>query len=313
MIDLDRFKEHRDNIVMLALAGWIGFLIVLQLMASAVEGFPKLKKAPPEPPVIGPMQPRSCTVIDGIEICPKDTSASHALTDPLYVVDNSVLKAHGYVCAYHANLMNKFGEKRGKASPEAIKTIELVSRALEVDTSFRVYSATFERSPIAYVRNGFPNPEIVYDRALFPSKKDRQQVKWEWIKVAGHEVAHHKLKHTVTRGRDSVASEASADYEAGKAVYRLSGSLENALEITDRFGSAITTHPSRNLRRAAIAAGWIQARDRYNDPSNQCHARFISQSFIRDEKTCKMAVTCDGDNRPIKIACETEDKWNWSR
>ena len=47
MIDLDRFKEHRDNIVMLAFAGWIGFLIVLQLMASAVEGFPKFKKAPP--------------------------------------------------------------------------------------------------------------------------------------------------------------------------------------------------------------------------------------------------------------------------
>ena len=233
------------------------------------------------------------------------------MTHSLYVVDSSDLKAHSYVCADHANLMNKFGEKRGKASPEAIKTIELVSRALQVDTRFRVYSASFENSPIAYVRNGFPRPEIVYDRDIFTSEKDRKRVIWSWIKVAGHEVAHHKLKHTVTWGRDSVASEASADYEAGKAVYRLSGSLENALEITDRYGSAITTHPSRELRKAAIAAGWIQARDRHNDPSNQCHARFISQSFNRDGKTCKMAVTCDGDNQPIKIACENYGEWFW--
>lgn len=73
MMDLNYIKEHLRMIVILLLSAWVGVLIILTLLASAVDGFPTLTK---EPRVIMteavPTATKSdCTIIGDTQICPE--------------------------------------------------------------------------------------------------------------------------------------------------------------------------------------------------------------------------------------------------
>jgi len=70
---IDIVKRSGGILVVILLGFWIGALVLLQLLASAVTNFPKLKK---EPRVImtetvPTTTTNGCTTIDGIQICPE--------------------------------------------------------------------------------------------------------------------------------------------------------------------------------------------------------------------------------------------------
>lgn len=303
---LDVIRQYGMEVLQLFITLIVVLIIVGTIASSTLTG------PDTEPPVLFPDHPRSdetgCTRIDGIEICPRSTSLSAAQLAP-HGQPLRLLSADEHLAS--ALPFWRKGEKRGKPSPEAVRAVELVAEVLQIDRDFKVYSATFEQSPIAYVRFSIFRAEIVYDRAYFQMDNAEQKMTWMFAFIMGHEAGH--TQNYKPNNNDPWGSEASADYLGAMAVYRLGGDLRDALDVTalfSEFGSP--SHPARIFRREAIRQGWTQARDRHLNPSNRCKRAFIGPTISLEKQVCKMAVTCLDEGKPIQTACKGEaGTWSW--
>ena len=308
----DMCKRYAGVMLSVMIIGYIIALMLLQLMASAAQSFPKIKKDDPRgdiPPVMRPTEPKlptGCITIDGTKICPQAGALSNGNNHTIHSLDTP----KNFDCIYrHAKGKDRYGEIRGKASPEAIKAVEWASYVLGVKRPFKVYSATFESSPIAYVRYNKLSAEIVYDADVFQMGDNAESLKWVFFSTIAHEIGH--TEYAKPRGTDRWGNEASSDYISGMAVYRMNGDIEQALQMSQILGNGGGTHPYNALRRAAIGHGWMHGRTRHYDPDNLCKAAFIGKPFVRDGQSCKLAVTCLGDKMPVKTVCESDGKWTW--
>ena len=317
MITIEEFKEHSRFIIGLVLSAWVGFLILLTLLASAVDNFPKITKDPPEPPVYFPDHPRTdengCTRIDGMDICPLVTSASMT-----FLKDGGVVSAQPVLAAKDAPptkgpfKRNPYGETRDKASPDAIRSLKLVSRVLEVKKPISVYSATFKDGPAAYARYLGRTSEIVYGKDTYEGVTDGEQLSWALIGLWGHEVGHVKYREKKARENDRWENEASAEFFAGVAIYRLGGDFRDTRAYTSRFGGGDDKHPPHVLNVLLVEEGWRQAKSRHENPSNTCRAGLIGQEFEYKTRICKAAISCADENRPVVFACQKPGgDWKW--
>ncbi|WP_430416250.1 hypothetical protein [Parasphingorhabdus sp.] len=302
------FRKHSRTIVVLLLSAWVVFLMLLTLLASVVDD--------PEPPVYLPDQPRSdengCTLIDGVEICPLRTEPDIIIPDSLTPSSKALSADTGAERFYKRSPSSKNrGEVRGKASPEAIKSIRLVSRVLQVKKPIDLYSATFTNGPAAYARNLGAKSEIVYDKALYARLMRSDRISYTIIGLWGHEVGHVKYNanHLLD---DRWENEASAEFFAGVAIYRLAGDFSSALEYTTKLAGEDDMHPPHVLGTLLTHEGWRQAKARHEDPSNKCQSGLIGDDFRYRDRTCKAAISCKNENRPVKIACQKPGgNWSW--
>lgn len=185
MIWIERFKEHSRTIVTLLLSAWIGFLALLVILASAVDGFPKLTK---DPPVYFPDQPRpddkGCTRIDGVEICPRDTSGLQgSARAPSFMLNK--------LTDFIFGSKNPYGETRHDPAPEAVKTLKMVAKVLQVSKKIDLYGAEFKRGPNIYTPGGYARnlgykSEVVYSIDNYPDLEGTNKVSWPFIGLMSH-------------------------------------------------------------------------------------------------------------------------------
>lgn len=87
--------------------------------------------------------------------------------------------------------------------------------------------------------------------------------RWTPASIMAHEIGHHLSGHTISEGGSRPEIELEADKFSGFVLYKMGASLEDAsraiLAIAAPTEDASSTHPSRDRRAAAIAAGWEQA------------------------------------------------------
>jgi hypothetical protein len=95
---------------------------------------------------------------------------------------------------------------------------------------------------------------------------------WSAISILAHEIGHHLQGHTLLRGGSRPEIELQADRYSGYVLQRMGASLDEAQIAMRNLGSqsGSATHPGRDARLAAIANGWVAARDqsrnRTSDP-----------------------------------------------
>jgi len=317
MMTIEHFKQHSRTFIGLALSAWVGFLILLSLMAAGVENFPEVKKDPPEPPVYFPDHPRTdengCTRIDGMDICPISASAPTVIWSEEKVYSKEVLPVGAErPPAKGPFKRDPYGETRYKAKPDAIKSLRLVSRVLEVKKPIDVYSATFTDGPAAYARYLGRTSEIVYTKDIYERVTNQERLSWALIGLWGHEVGHVKYREKEVVANDRWENEASAEFFAGVAIYRLSGDFKDLFAYTNIFGGNDDRHPPSILGDLLVKEGWRQAKARHEDPSNTCRAGLIGEEFQYKKRVCKAAVSCGNENRPVQIACQKPNgSWGW--
>ena len=175
---LKLIRQYGIDLLQLLVTLAVAMIILGTIITSAFTGPDQV------PPVMFPDHPRSdetgCTRIDGVDICPNPARSSQADVEP---VSSAAIEDVRSNLTDSMLPFRRKGEKRGKASPEAVKAVKMVSKVLEIDRDFKVYSATFERSPIAYVRYSIFKAEIVYDRDYFAMDDAQQTMTWVFALV----------------------------------------------------------------------------------------------------------------------------------
>lgn len=86
--------------------------------------------------------------------------------------------------------------------------------------------------------------------------------KWASMALIAHEIGHHLNGHTLRRSGSRPALELEADEFAGYVLGQLGATLEQSQRVMKFIARKRTskTHPARDLRMAAIRAGWQKAK-----------------------------------------------------
>jgi len=308
---IELIKKYGMEILQILVTILVMIMMTTIVIRSLVEKPPK-----PEPPVVCADQSckdgNGCLIIDGLPICPINSAWS---ISNLTLLGKAQIAPIDMAIAYLAKgspASNPYGEIRDKASPEAIKSIKLVSYVLQVEKPIDVYSATFKDGPAAYARDLGLKSEIVYSKSTYDRVTSQNHISHALIGLWGHEVGHVKFDENFLVD-DRWENEASAEFFAGVAIFRLGGGdFKNVLEYTNIFTGEDDKHPPHAVGRLLTHEGWRQAKDRHEDPYNKCRSGLVGDDFQYKKRICRAAVSCGNENRPVKIACQRSGgSWSW--
>jgi|GEM_PF-6461693 len=302
---LDVFRKYGMDIMHALITAVVSLAIIGTIIMSILN-----PGDGPEPPLMFPDHPRSddtgCTRIDGLEICPRAVSSMESSTAP--TVSGAQSSAGTTYAA--GGLLNPYGEKRRAATIEMEKSVGMVSHVLQIEKKIDLHAATFEDGPAAYARGLGWKHEIVFDFEFFEKMSNENKINWPLIGLAAHESGHVIFGGTIFD--NGWENEASAEYFAGLAIYRLGGDLKDALSYSTVFSGEDDKHPPHNIRIVLMEAGWRQAKARHENPYDTCKSGLIGEDFQYKKRVCKAAVSCGNEKRPIKIACQDGNgKWSW--
>lgn len=102
---------------------------------------------------------------------------------------------------------------------------------------------------------------IVYSRSFMDRVKNPIR-DWAALGLFAHEVGHHLAGHTIFAQGSSRKTEMEADEWAGFILGYLGATEAEATNAVDNYAATIATltHPSKSERRAAVVAGWENAK-----------------------------------------------------
>lgn len=315
---IELMKENGPWLVIIGLLGWVLTLVLLSLVEAAVHDFPKIKKDPPKPPVYHGDHPRSdrtsCIVVDGLTICPRQ-NVPRIENNTSYHASNPMLKP-GKVKAGRVIIPNMigviaFGETRYEAPQDVVRAVRLVANVLQTEWPIDVYVADFKRGPAAYTRRvGFEKKyEIVFSKRYAP-QGNRGRIHYPFLGLVAHEVSHTIFNEGW--GEDRMSNEASAEYQAGAAIFRIGGNLEDSFEFSSYFTGTSPVHPKPGLSAMLSREGWYDAKALHEGTAGVCAPRIVAEDFQYKDMTCKYILTCNRQKRPIRVACDSSNgHWEW--
>ncbi len=143
---------------------------------------------------------------------------------------------------------------------EAEQAVARIMRFTGLPQNFTIMAANVPNAA-AVIREG--KRLILYNQAFMERVKRTTNTDWAAISILAHEIGHHLSGHTLEAGGSRPETELQADKFSGFTLFKMEASLEDAQAAMESMvsegGSA--THPPRSARLAAIANGWMEARD----------------------------------------------------
>jgi len=145
------------------------------------------------------------------------------------------------------------------ARPEAQAVMGWICDMIGIRPAFEMREGDFSSGSIAFAAIRGDNQYIVYDAKWFQFEPNT--VDWYMVWIFAHEIGHHTHGHTAGFKPNQHEGELNADRFGGWVVARLGGTLEHALSFMPRLSEqGSESHPPRELRAFATAAGWKSGR-----------------------------------------------------
>ena len=155
-----------------------------------------------------------------------------------------------------------------RSAPEAERAVECILNEAGGlrPTNFLVQAANVPSAAAATFPKGCGNATQPCQRMLLYNPHFMQEIRnntnngWSGISIMAHEIGHHLEAHTIRPGGSNPPDELEADEFSGWVLRRLGASMQDAQAVF-RTSSATgsSTHPPRDARLAAVAAGWDRA------------------------------------------------------
>lgn len=149
---------------------------------------------------------------------------------------------------------------------------------------------------------------ILYNPSFMDRLRTQTATDWGATSIWAHELGHHLQGHTLQSTGSRPDLELEADRFAGFILEKMGATLEESQIAVSTFASenGSPTHPPRNQRLDAIAAGWSDAH-RQTAASNQAgqeSTRFMARCEFDDDPvsyyitTTRHIMACPPDSRP---------------
>ena len=140
----------------------------------------------------------------------------------------------------------------------------VVDRILEVQgLKSRTFTTRAAAVPNASATIRYGQRLLLYNPSFMYEMERRTGSQWAAISIMAHEIGHHLQGHTLEAGGSRPSIELEADDFSGFVLEKLDASLDDAqvaMTLLPNDGGSVT-HPRKEHRLAAIAAGWHRARD----------------------------------------------------
>lgn len=151
------------------------------------------------------------------------------------------------------------------AVSEAVKVIDDIVNESGLARNFEVRSGNVPNAS-ALIQGS--TRYIIYNQNFMQSVTNLTNNRWGAISIMAHEVGHHLNAHTLSGG-SRPDKEIEADYFSGFILQKMGASLDDAQTAMRKIGSdrGSSTHPAKNQRLSAIAAGWSSSCDKDNNCS----------------------------------------------
>ncbi len=162
-------------------------------------------------------------------------------------------------CSYYGDTIS--GEVYGFGSDqEAEQAIARIMKFTGLPQNFTIKAANVPNAA-AVIRAA--KRLILYNQTFMERVRQTTNTDWAAISILAHEIGHHLSGHTLEAGGSRPETELQADRFSGYVLFKMGATLEQAQTametMTGEGGSA--THPPKSARLAAIANGWMEARD----------------------------------------------------
>ena len=202
----------------------------------------------------------------------------------------------------------------GYASPESVRLVEKIKKAIGLDMDFVVMSAQIEKYAAAFTTHRNGKHYIVFDR----NRRD-------WLRAEGpslvdlrllcHEIGHnfsymlagYKWPH------GQYEEEFRADMFAGFALARMGFTMKQATKGMGD-GPATKWHPAGLERKAMVEEGWRLGSvvNSYYPDAQVCRPGFETPELEVEYSVCRIARQCDGGKPIRRLTCKGLDgKWQW--
>lgn len=161
-------------------------------------------------------------------------------------------------------MCNYYGESTASvinmnaANPTAEKVVQDILSVIGLRANFELRSANVPTAA-AVVKKG--KRYILYNPQFMNNIISATGNNWAAVSILAHEIGHHLSGHTLDAESSKPATELEADEFSGFVLQKMGASLTDAQAAMAAIASVkgSHTHPPKNNRLTAIAAGWGKA------------------------------------------------------
>lgn len=167
------------------------------------------------------------------------------------------------ICTFDGQVLTISEAAAFSSSLEARKIIEDIVNKSGLAQNFVVRSASV---PNASAVVSGTNRFILYNQNFISAVNRTTGSRWGGISILAHEVGHHLNGHTISPVVDP-NNELDADRFSGFMLQKMGANLDQAqVAVKTMLNDAgSSTHPPKNQRLAAVAAGWAASCDERAD------------------------------------------------
>jgi hypothetical protein len=162
-------------------------------------------------------------------------------------------KGSGSAFSFHGQTNGRL--RTFQSDSEARGVVRSVLAAMGLPLRFEVRAAAVGNAAAVLQKDG--SRLILYNTLFIDEIKARTGRYWSLISIMAHEIGHHLAFHLAKQVEDHEA-ELEADYFSGYILAKMGAGKEDALSAMNEIAAeaATKTHPAKNERLQAIAAGW---------------------------------------------------------
>jgi len=181
---------------------------------------------------------------------------------PTKIAGQELQELIGSVGGCHYFDRSKLGEVYGfRSDANAREAAERIMRHTGLPQNFTIMAANIKNAEARMDSQG--RRLILYNQEFMLRILAGTGTDWSPVSILAHEIGHHLSGHTFTGKGSMRPFELEADKFSGFVLHNMGASIEEAKAAISLISSPLgsLTHPPKDARLAAIANGWLEAKD----------------------------------------------------
>jgi hypothetical protein len=170
------------------------------------------------------------------------------------------------VCSWNEDAIIPGDLRRFPPDKETRAAVDKIMKYTGLKVNFELIAANV---PTALAAMDGNSRVILYSQSFMSGLAKETGTDWAGISILAHEIGHHLSLHTFGVGGNRAEQELAADQFSGDILFKMGATMEQAkAAMESRPETRVPYYPKKSARLAAIANGWMTAKDLVPIPPN---------------------------------------------